>query len=329
MATLADVAKLTGLSRATISRVINNHPYVSEEKKKAVQEAIRKLNYVPNASAQKLRNQKTYTIAVLVPKLTNPFFAYLLEGIDKIATENGYFILTCHTQYDKQKEMTYMNYLKSKQVDGIILTSFENEWSKLSPYHAYGPLVLCNEYQFQEQVPLVRLNQFEGAYIGTRHLIENGHRKIGYCSGDQPTPLTRDRYNGYAYALQEAGIMMDIAYTFQGILDLNDGKKVFHLGRAMAEPPTAYFTGSDQVAAGIILEAKQHGIGVPEHLSVVGFDDQQIASVVEPALTTIRQPSELIGMTAMKTMLKALDQKLEKEDMDIQLPLEFIIRKST
>ena len=320
---------MTGLSRATVSRVINNHPYVSEEKKEAVHEAIRILNYVPNASAQKLRNQKTHTIAVLVPKLTNPFFAYLLEGIDQIATEFGYLILTCHTQYDKQKELTYMNYLKSKQVDGIILTSFENKWEELFPYHTYGPIVLCNEYHFQDKVPLVRLNLFEGGYIGTQHLINKGHTRIGYCFGDQPTPLTKDRYNGYAFALREAGIELKPEYTFKNILDLNDGKKVFHLGQSLKEPPTAFFTGSDQVAAGIILEAKSHGYTVPTDLAVIGFDDQQIASVVEPTLTTIRQPTELIGKIAMETMLKALDQQLKTEDMDIQLPLELIVRKST
>ncbi|CAH0345999.1 LacI family DNA-binding transcriptional regulator [Bacillus sp. CECT 9360] len=329
MATIADVAREAGLSRATVSRVINNYPYVSEEKKNLVLKAMETLNYIPNASAQKLRSQKTHTIGVLIPRLTNPFFAYLLEGIDTIATKHEFQLLVCQTKNSKQKEIHFLNYLKSKQVDGIILTSIENSWETIAAYISYGPIVLCNEYSFQSQVPMVRLNQYEGGYIGTRHLIEKGHLKIGYCYGEQMTQLTKDRHDGYKKALSDFGIAFKGDWVFKRAYDLKDGQTVFQNSVAMEDPPTAFFTGSDQVAAGIIKEARIQGLSVPRDIAVIGFDDQPIASLIEPGITTIMQPAEEIGNQAMKLMMKSINNDLSHNDMDIQLPLQLVLRHST
>lgn len=329
MATIADVAKMAGLSKSTVSRVINNYPYISEETKNLVYHAMEVLNYFPNSYAQKLRSQKTNTIAVLIPRLTNPFFAYLLEGIDRIATEEGFQLLVCQTRYDKQKELYFLNYLKSKQVDGLILTSIENNWETIASYTTYGPIVLCNEYSEQALVPMVRLNQLEGGYLGTRHLIEKGHQKIGYCFGGHMTQLTKDRFAGYTKALDEYGIPFNDDWVFRNAYDLADGETVLRNALAMENRPTAFFTGSDQVAAGIVKAAKKHGLSVPGQIAVVGFDDQPIAIVVEPPLTTIKQPAEEIGMKAMKIMMKYIEGEIEAKDKDIQLPLQLVVRHST
>jgi LacI family transcriptional regulator, repressor for deo operon, udp, cdd, tsx, nupC, and nupG len=329
LATITDVARVAGLSRATVSRVINNHQYVSEEKKHLVHKAMEALNYFPNSSAQKLRSQKTNTIGVMIPMLTNPFFTYLLEGIDRIATEQGFQLLVCQTKNSKLKELHFLNYLKSKQVDGIILTSIENDWETIAEYNQYGPIVLCNEYAYQMIVPMVRLNQQEGAYIGTRHLIERGHRAIGYCFGGNTSQLTIDRHAGYKRALNQFGIPYNENWVFKDAYDLEDGKRVLRNSLRMDNPPTAFFTGSDQVAAGIVKEAIKLGLSVPGDVSVLGFDDQPIASIVEPALTTIKQPAEDIGSQAMNIMLKSLDSRIDPDNMDIQLPLQLIVRQST
>ncbi|WP_409303822.1 LacI family DNA-binding transcriptional regulator [Peribacillus sp. SCS-155] len=329
MATIADVARAAGLSSATVSRVINNHQYVSEEKKQLVYQAMEALNYFPNASAQKLRSKKTNTIGVMIPQLTNPFFTYLLEGIDRIATEHDYQLLVCQTKNNRFKELHFLNYLKAKQVDGIILTSIENDWATIADYHTYGPIVLCNEYTYQMLVPMVRLDQQEGAYIGTRHLIEKGHRAIGYCFGGNTSQLTIDRHAGYRRALNQFGIPYKKDWIFRDAYDLEDGKRVFRNTLEMDNPPTAFFTGSDQVAAGIVKEAISHGFSVPGDISVIGFDDQPIASVLEPTLTTIKQPAEEIGSNAMNLMIKCLENHIDPSEMDIQLPLQLIVRQST
>ncbi|WP_257352065.1 LacI family DNA-binding transcriptional regulator [Pseudalkalibacillus decolorationis] len=328
MTTIADVAKHAGLSRATVSRVINNYQYVTEEKKKLVRDAMNELGYYPNSSAQRLRNQKTNMIAILVPRLTNPFFTNIIEGIEKVAAENGLQLLICQTKSDKQKELNYFKLLKTKQVDGIILTAIENDWEKFSPFLDCGPIVLCNEYDEEATVPMIRLNQFEGSYIGTRHLIERGHRKIGYCGGGSMSGLSTDRKNGLKKALEDIGLTLNPDWIFLKRYSIEDGQKVMKEIAAMDDRPTAIFTGSDEVAAGVIKESKNSGIKVPEDLAVIGFDNQPIAEMIEPGLTTIEQPSEEIGEKAMETMVAVLNE--QKFDTSLNgLSLELVVRDST
>ncbi|WP_408007000.1 LacI family DNA-binding transcriptional regulator [Pseudalkalibacillus sp. A8] len=327
MITIADVANHAGLSRATVSRVINNRPYVSEEKKKLVRNAMDELGYYPNSSAQRLRNQKTNIIAVLVPRLTNPFFINIIEGIEKIATESGLQLLICQTKSDKQKELNYFTLLRTKQVDGIILTSLENDWEQFSPYVDYGPIILCNEYYDNATVPMIRLNQYEGSYIGARHLIDRGHRKIGYCGGGT-SGLSKDRKNGLKKALEEAGLSLNPNRIFHKRHSIEDGRELMKEITAMEDRPTAIFTNSDEVAAGIIKESKELGLKVPDDLAVIGFDNQPIAELIEPRLTTIDQPSEEIGEKAMETMVAVLHQ--QKIDTNLKgLTLKLIVREST
>ncbi len=328
MITITDVAKHAGLSRATVSRVINNRPYVSEEKKKLVRNAMDKLGYYPNSSAQRLRNQKTNIIGVLVPRLTNPFFINIIEGIEKIAAESGLQLLICQTKSDKQKELNYFTLLRTKQVDGIILTSLENDWEQFSPYVDYGPVILCNEYYENATVPMIRLNQYEGSYIGARHLIDRGHRKIGYCGGGSTSGLSKDRKRGLKKALEEAGLSLNPNWIFHKRYSIEDGRELMKEITAMEDRPTAIFTNSDEVAAGIIKESKELGLKVPDDLAVIGFDNQPIAELIEPRLTTIDQPSEEIGEKAMETMVAVLNQ--QKIDTNLKgLNLKLIVRDST
>lgn len=329
MATIADVAKLTGLSRATVSRALNDHPYVSEEKKRLVREAAVKLNYYPNASAQRLRNQKTDTIGVLIPWLTNPFFAYLLEGIDTVATENNLQLLICQTKNDQEKELNFFTLLQTKQVDGIILTSVENDWRLLSEFTSFGPIVMCNEYDKRATLPAVSIDQSYGGYIGARHLIEKGHTEIAFCRGRLGSSLVEDREAGFRKALAEYDILVREEWMFNDVMDLKDGKRLVKEMLNMSHMPTAVFTGSDQVAAGIIQEARNNGLRIPQDIAVIGFDDQPIAEVIEPSLTTIRQPIEEIGQRAMKLMMGLLVHKQQMGQIEVQLPLELIIRRST
>ena len=328
MATIADVAKRAGLSRATVSRVLNNHPNVTEDKKRLVREAMESLKYVPNTTAQRLRNQRTDTIAILVPVLTNPFFAYLLEAMDMVATKNHLQLLICQTRYSKQKEMDFLELLRTKQVDGLILTSYENEWKKIEPYSAFGPMVLCNEYERNTKVPIIRMDQFEASYIGTRHLIEQGHIRIACTCGDKSN-LAKDRQAGYRKALVETGISVQEDWIFSNVFDIEDGKRVLRTIINLKEAPTAVFTGSDQVAAGMIMAAKALGKNVPDDIAIIGFDDQPITRVVEPALTTIRQPIEELGKTAMEVMIDFIAFKKEVNHQEILLPYDLVIRDST
>ncbi|WHY73298.1 LacI family DNA-binding transcriptional regulator [Fictibacillus enclensis] len=328
MATIQDVAKLAGLSRTTVSRVINRHPYVTDEKKRLVMNAMEELNYVPNSSARRLRKQQTETIAVYVPRITNPFFSQMVEVMGNYASDRGYQLILCQTSYSRNQEINYLELLKTKQVDGLILTSIENEWSSIEPYMNYGPIMLCNEYNDQAQVPTVYLDQIEGGYIGTRHLIEQGHTQIAYCSGDNhASRVASDRYTGYKKALEEAGILTSEDWFLTNAYSIDDGKRVFNDIAKMNDRPTAVFTGSDEVAAGIWKEALNHKWDVPNDLAIIGFDDQPVADLI--GLTTIRQPIKNMAQQAMEQMIDIIQHKLPSEKKEIKLDFELIKRRST
>jgi LacI family transcriptional regulator, repressor for deo operon, udp, cdd, tsx, nupC, and nupG len=329
MTTIEDVAKLSGLSRTTVSRVINNHPYVAEEKRVVVLEAMKSLGYVPNSAARSLRNQKTGMLAVLVPRITNPFFSQLIETIEIAASEHGYQLIVCQTRYLAKKELDYLNLLKTKQIDGVILTSIENDWETITPFLKYGPIVICNEPNERANVPMVTLDHYYGGYIATKHLIEQGHKRIAYCCGEYKSSISRHRELGFLKALSESNLSFDEQHAFRNAISVKDGKEIFNRIKEMKSKPTAIFTGGDEVAVGILAEAKMHGWKVPEQLSVVGFDNQTITELVQPTITTVHQPIDQMGQKVVELLLEKIKSKT-KIYRDVHcLPLELIIREST
>jgi LacI family transcriptional regulator, repressor for deo operon, udp, cdd, tsx, nupC, and nupG len=275
-----------------------------------------------------LRRQQTETIAVYVPRITNPFFSHLVEVMEKEAAKKGYQLILCQTRYKKEQERNFLELLKTKQVDGLILTSIENDWSEIEPYLSYGPIIVCNEYSDSAQVPLVFLDQIEGGYIGTKHLIEQGYTKLGYCTGDHKSSrVAHDRRVGFLKALNEAGLQMKDEWYFGGAYSVQDGKRTFENLKKLSDPPQALFTGSDEVAAGIVKAASDAGWKVPEDLAVIGFDNQPLAELME--LTTVEQPIETIARQAMELMIESIKSKRTSVRKEVILPLNLIQRSST
>ncbi|RBW68812.1 LacI family DNA-binding transcriptional regulator [Bacillus taeanensis] len=332
MATISDVVKLTGLSKTTVSRVINNHPYVSKEKREIVLKAMKELGYVPNPAARRLRGQLTTTIGVIVPRIVNPFFSYLVNAIEQAAFKQGYQVLISQSNEDKNKEVAFLNLLKTKQVDGIIMTAIENDWETISSYKNFGPILFCNEYLNEADVPMIRLDQSKGAYIGVKHLIERGYQKIAYCTGGlfAEDGKDKDRNHGYQRALKEAGLSVNPKWVFVNQHTIEDGKKVMKqiLSMDEADRPTAVFTGSDEIASGMMMEAKEHGITIPNDLAIIGFDDQPLAEILDPKLTTIRQPVNEMGEKAVEVIINMLNNS-KAEVEDYELPIELVVRQST
>ncbi|MFC0562314.1 LacI family DNA-binding transcriptional regulator [Halalkalibacter alkalisediminis] len=330
MANISDVAKLSGLSKTTVSRVINNHPYVSDKKRELVLKAMKELGYTPNPSARRLRGQLTTTIGVIVPKIVNPFFASLVNSIELAAYKKGHQVLISQSNEDKEKELAFLNLLKTKQVDGIIMTSIENDWEMIEAYSKYGSILLCNDYVDQEVVPMIRLDQTKGAYLGAKHLIERGHQKIAYCTGGlfDEHGKGKDRNQGFQKALSEVGMKINPKWIFVDQHTVEDGKQVMKQILEMDDRPTAIFTGSDEVAGGIIIEAKEQHLTIPNDLAIIGFDDQPIAEIVDPKLTTIRQPVDQMGEKSIEVMIEMLENR-EMKIKNYELPIELIIRQST
>ncbi|MFC4322286.1 LacI family DNA-binding transcriptional regulator [Litchfieldia salsa] len=329
MSTIEDVARLAGLSRTTVSRVINNHPYVSIEKKQLVISAMNQLGYVPNSAARSLRNQKTGMLAVLIPRITNPFFSQLIESMEIEASDKGYQLIVCQTRYSKKKELTYLNLLKTKQVDGVIMASIQNDWELIEGYLQYGPIILCNEEDENATVPVIHVNQEYGGYIAAKHLVDQGHQRIAFSCRSLQSKVAKKREVGFLKALKEADLTFDENFAFRDAASIQDGKEVFHRIREMKDKPSAIFSSGDEVAAGIISEARRYGWRIPEDLAVIGFDNQAIAELMQPTISTVHQPIQQMASIALATLVDRLHSKKFHLRQDHILTVELVIREST
>lgn len=329
MATISDVAKLSGMSVSTVSRVINNKPHVSEAKKQKVLEAMEALGYSPLQAARQMRGSGSGNIAVVVPTITNNFFAYLVDSIEKTCRKYNYRTLITQTFGEKANEEAAMNLVRMQHADGAILCAIENDWDMLKAYKKYGKLVACNEYNNDQSVSMIRGRQYEGFYDASKYLLEKGYRNIAYCTGSRAITLqtkgvniNSDRYQGYAEALRENGISANPGWTFTEVRQMDDGRRVMHQLMELSERPDAIIAGSDEVAAGMVLEATANGICVPEDIAIIGVDDQPIASYLKIPLTTIRQPVQEEGKYAAEEMIRQLtgdSDKVTQKELDLKL----------
>ncbi|KGP90064.1 LacI family transcriptional regulator [Pontibacillus chungwhensis BH030062] len=329
MATIEDVAKFAGLSRTTVSRVINDQPYVSEDKRVRVEDAMKALGYVPNSSARRLRSQKTETIAVLLPRITNPFFNHLIESMEMKASEWGYQVIICQTHNLPDKERDYLELLRTKQVDGIIMTSLENEWEVVEEYLQSGPIVLCNENVSTAPVPVVHIDQEKAAYEATIHLIENGATEIAFLQGGHDSYVFRDREKGFLKALNERGILPIDNELFSSAVDVKSGRELFHQIQAHYPSINGVFAGSDEMAAGFIYEAVKAGVKVPEDILVIGFDNQAISMLMNPSITSIEQPFQEMAGRCVELLVHQVEQGYDLKHEEHVFPHRLQSRVST
>ncbi|MED4130073.1 LacI family DNA-binding transcriptional regulator [Shouchella miscanthi] len=337
MSTIKDVATKAGVSRSTVSRVLNNHPYVDEKKRKAVQDAIKELGYTPNSSAQRLRGTETKTIAVLVSRIVNPFFSAVVDAMDEVATMHSYRMILCNTRGRADQELHFLELLRTKQVDGVILASVVNEWETIYPYLQYGPIVLCNEYpRGLHGAPVITIDQKKAMTTITKHLLHKGYHSIAYCNvydvNHLPegvrSPLAEDRYEGFVQAMEMEGKVVHSSWRFSGH-SVDDGRNILRTILGLTNRPDAIITGSDEIAAGIIAEAKIKNVRIPEDLAVVGFDNQPTATLLEPQLTTIHQPTFEMGKQTMEMLLALLANQIEQFEPVTFLEAPIQIRHST
>ena len=334
MATISDVARLSGLSVSTVSRVINNKPHVSEEKKRKILDAMDALGYSPLQAARQMRGSGSGNVAVVVPTIINNFFAYLVDSIERTCRKYGYRTLITQTYGEKEGEEQAMELVRMHHVDGIILCAIENDWDKIKSYQQYGKLVACNEYNNDMSVSMIRAKQYEGFRKATEYLIEKGYRRIAYGTGSKAVILqpkginiNSDRYGGYMEALSCEGIAANPNWFFTQMQTVEDGRRILHQIMELSDRPDAILAGSDEVAAGIVMEAAANGIRIPEDIAVMGVDDQPLASYLQIPLTTIRQPVQEEGRYAAKEMIRQLTADVDKVRRK-ELELELIIRQS-
>lgn len=254
MANIKEIAKLANVSVATVSRVLNNHPYVSEEKRRLVNQVMKELDYTPNRTAIDLIRGKTNTIGVILPYSDHPCFDKIVNGITKEAFAHDYVTTLLPTNYDPAIEITYFELLKMKKIDGLIVTSRANEWETAVPYLEYGPIVAC-EYIQHQAIPCA-YNDRQAAYRESFLYLKNrGHRDVAFtCVREAAkSPSTTDKVNAYKAVFGS----FDESRILIGCHDMDDGKRAGEHFRGFSKPPTAIYAHSDDVAAGLYQFAKE------------------------------------------------------------------------
>ena len=325
--TIYDVAREAGVSMATVSRVVNGNKNVKENTRKKVLEVIERLDYRPNAVARGLASKRTTTVGVVIPDITNTYFAALAKGIDDIAEMYKYNIVLANSDEDDEKEVAVVNTLFSKQVDGIIFMGYHLTEKIRSEFsRSRTPVVLAGTVDVEHQLPSVNIDYKNATADAVRHLLKR-NKKIAFVSG----PLVDDvngkiRLVGYKEALKEAGVNYSEGLVFESKYRYDDGYALAE--RLVSSKATAAIVTGDELAAGLLNGLADHGVSVPEDFEIITSDDSQIARYTRPNLTTIAQPLYDLGAISMRMLTKIM-HKEELEEREVLLPHGLTERKST
>ena len=328
MSKIHDVAKRANVSIATVSRVLNASEHkVSPETAKKVRQAIKELDYRPNALARALQMKKTMTIGVIIPDISNHYYAEIVRGIQDIADQEGYNIILQNTDRNQDRIVKSIYLLREKIVDGIIFSG--------GTIHGYEPLSALKELRDRVVVigrhdvnfPAIMVDNISGASLAVQHLIDLGHIRIGFIGWSDQSTTAEDRLSGYKSALAQNSCRFEESLIRKGTLTPESGYKEAKVLLSQKKRPTAIFAGNDQMAFGVIYAAVEMGLRVPEDLGVIGFDNIPLSSYFVPSLSTIEIPMFTLGTNSMKTLVSLIsNNKYER----IQLHrTSLIIRKST
>lgn len=327
--TIKDVAKKAGVSISTVSRVINNSKPVTDEIKKKVLDVIKETGYVPNPLARSLVTKKSQLIGVVVPEVSDSFVNEILNGIEEIARMYNYDILLSNTYSDKNEEMRSINLLRAKQIEGMVMISWDLAKEHIDYIENCGiPTTYISKTARDYDVPTVSVNNEKATYDMTNHLISQGHKKIAFVmtsAGD--TRLEKERLDGYKSALAENGIEFNEELVRYGGVDYNSGyestKDILEKGIV----PDAVFVTGDEAAVGAMNAVFDKGFSVPNDISVAGFNDVKIARMYRPKLTTVHQPLYDMGAVAIRMVIKMINGE-EIEEKKVELPHRIEERES-
>lgn len=321
---IIDVARLAGVSTATVSRVLARPAMVSQETREVVEQAIRETGFTPNHAARNLRHQRTGGIVALVPNLANPFFSRILSGIAAVLAPAGYNLLVADTQTYGAKAL--LAYAEPSRADGLIVMDGSIPAAGLGRV----PVVLACEWVPGLAAPRVKIENRKAAHIAINHLADLGHRRIGHVSGPAGNVLSESRLAGVREAMAERDLPLPDNHVITGDFSLASGQRAGAVWAEMpaGQRPTAVFLASDAMACGFMGEVQRRGFAVPRDVSVLGFDDIELVAHMSPPLSTIRQPREEIGRVAAHRLLGLIGKEGDPRG-DTVLPVELVLRGST
>lgn len=289
MASIRDVAKAAGVSISTVSRVMSGTVYVEPETKKKVQQAVKELDFKPNLAARSLKRGNIKLLGLIIPDITNTYYPELVKNINTAASKEGYSLILCESMGDVEKEKQFFETLKYFFVSGIIFISSTDDISFVDQYLGEIPIVFLNRF-YEVNAPCVNVKNAESAYKATKHLINNGHRRISLLIGNSQRQYNQQRLEGAKKALEEAGITNYEQYIRSDVDSISSAYEKTRELLALPERPTAFFIFSDYLATGVYNGIFSAGLKIPQDVSVVGFDDTTQSKYLVPPLTTIHHP---------------------------------------
>ncbi len=329
MSTIKHVAARAGVSFTTVSHVLNSTRRVSDSARQRVEAAIAEMGYAPSAVARALKMSETLILGVIVPNITNPFFAELTRGIEDRCRQTDYSVFLCNTDDDAQRQARYLQRLLERRVDGLLLAAAAADAVPLVRRleAAQVPTVVIDRTLPGLAADLVRVDHQAGAALGVEHLIGLGHRRIACLAGPFVFAVSRARVAGWRQAMQDATLPIDERWLLEGDFSAAAGHAM--TSRLLAEQDvTAIFASNDLLAIGALRAAAERGVSVPGRLSVIGFDGIDVGSYVYPALTTVAHPIRTMGETAASVLIERL---LSGPGVrrDVVLPSRLLVREST
>jgi DNA-binding LacI/PurR family transcriptional regulator len=332
--TIYDIAKKLGITAATVSRAMNNNPKISASTRKLVLETASKMNYKQNKLAQSLRNGKSNNVGVIVPRIDSNFFASVIRGIEEELHPEGYHVIICQTHEDEKREIENITTLLNAQVDGILI-SISNMSKVNDPIikHVVDnnvPLIFFDRKKRIDGVSSVTIDDFEGGYLATKNLIEQGCTRIAHLSGDRSLEIYENRFEGYKKALKDFDLEWNPDYVIQTKSNVDAGRNAITQLLRLDPPPNAIFSSSDFAALGAIQELKELGVQIPEDFCVFGFGNEPFTRFLELSISSVDQSPLEMGKMAAKVFLEQISNangvKIEKK---VILKPELQIRKSS
>lgn len=328
--TIKDIAALAGVSKTTVSKVINNKDdSISKATKDKILKIMKEQNYVPNKLAQGLVTKRTKTIGLLIPDIRNPFFTDISRGAEDFARKKGYNIIFCNTDEDYEKEAQCVSMLCEKMVDGIIFAPSSNTLYEEDRYsNLQIPIVLVDKnIDIQNAKGVVKVDNKNGTYEATKHLIKNGHKEILYLSGPLKNDIAKERLNGYIRALEKNNRLFNRENVIEGKYKYEWSYEYI---KSLDEINfSAICCANDLIAIGAIQALRERNLKVPQDISVVGFDDIETAKLTDPSLTTVRQPSYEMGQKASEILINSLNDDSNDMVGVITFKPQLIVRNST
>lgn len=330
--TIKDIAKQAGVSHSTVSRALHSSPLLSDETVERIRQIANEMGYSPSAAARSLKTNRSQALGVIVSAIDDPFFGEILQGIEEIAQEHSYSMLIAASQRNPDRERAIVQDMRERQVDGLIICSASFSAEQRRKLLEYGiPIVMVNDQAAEEYRYSIYHDDVDGSRQVTRHLLELGHQRIAYLGNSLSGRTTQDRLTGFRQEMAAARLNIpdEYAYEVPGGRP-EDGFNASRYFLDLPQRPTALFCFNDMLAIGMLTGLHNHGIRIPEDISLVGFDNIVFSAYTSPPLTTLDQPKRYIGAEAARLILNLLDTSEEDPNQEIQkLKGKLLVRQST